>query len=206
MDGHKAPSVRTRPLWASHIGNPINFVGIQLFESKIIMKNNPSSHRRQFYRKPGQDYSLPGYYFITMNTQNWRRLFGQKSGNTIVLNDIGNMIKSVWLNIPERFPNVILDEYIIMPDHFHAIIQLKEINSNKASIDPRDRNLAKIIGAFKSISTVKYIHGVKQKGWAPFNDKLWHFRFYDRIINNSKSLEYTRNYIIENPSKWNPKN
>lgn len=169
------------------------------------MAKTPQCLRKPSYRKPGRDYSYPGYYFITINTQNWQKLFGLKSGNKIVLNDIGKMIEDVWLKIPNRFPNLKQDTYIVMPDHFHAIVQLQEINMNDAIIDPRDRNLAKIIGAFKSISTVKYFHGVKQNGWPPYNDKLWHFRFYDRIINDSKSLEYTRNYIIENPSKWNPK-
>jgi len=117
---------------------------------------------------------------------------------------MGKMIKTAWLEIPERFPIVSLDGYIIMPDHFHAIVELKDPSINDLGIDPRDRNLAKIIGAFKSITTVKYIQGVKQKGWPRFQDKLWHFRFYDRILTDQESKERTRKYINENPMNWNP--
>jgi REP element-mobilizing transposase RayT len=168
------------------------------------MKTHHFSPRRQNYRKPGQDYSLPGCYFITINTQNWLRLFGKKSGDKIEINEIGQMIKTVWLEIPNRFPFISLDEFIIMPNHFHAIVQIKQPSLNDSEIDPRDRSLAKIIGAFKSITTVNYIKGVKEKGWPRFQKKLWHFRFYDRIIEDHEAKEKTRNYIINNPKNWNP--
>ncbi len=173
-------------------------------QKKIQMAKKSSYTRNSSYRKPGKDYSLPGLYFITINIENWQKLFGHKSDNKIILNEMGEMINTVWLEIPERFPIVSLDKFIIMPDHFHAIVKLKDPSINDLSIDPRDRNLAKIIGAFKSISTVKYIQGVKNKGWPRFQDKLWHFRFYDRIIKDQESIERTRQYIIDNPINWNP--
>ena len=114
------------------------------------------------------------------------------------------MIKTEWLEIPNRFSNIILDEFIIMPNHFHAIVEIKETSKNESTLDPRDRTLAKIIGAFKSISTVKYIQGVKENGWPRFQDKLWHFRFYDIILKNQESISRTRKYIIENPINWIP--
>ena len=183
----------TRPLWASG------------YQKSNIMAKKTNYTRNSSYRKPGKDYTLPGYYFITINTNNWQRLFGKKSGNKIILNDAGTMISETWLTLPKRFPHINLDESIIMPDHFHAIVQITDTDQDFIkNTDSRDRSLSKIIGAFKSITTSRYINGVRENNWPPFQKKLWHFRFFDRIIPNNKSLQNTRNYIIENPSKWNP--
>lgn len=71
--------------------------------------------------------------------------------------------------------------------------------------------LGNIIGTFKSITTNEYIRGVKIKKWPPFNHRIWQRNYYEHIIRNEKSLNKIRQYIIDNPPKWeidkyNPKN
>ena len=73
-------------------------------------------------RYPGRDYSLPGKYFVTICTRDKRKWFGTIVNGEIQLSDIGKIAFNLWNEIPQHFPNITLDEYIIMPDHIHGII------------------------------------------------------------------------------------
>lgn len=95
------------------------------------MKYNPDRHHRQSIRLKGHDYSQTGVYFITICTQNMECLFGEVVDGKMVLNDGGRIVQKCWLDIPEHFTNVQLDESIIMPDHFHGIIVITEGNMKK---------------------------------------------------------------------------
>jgi putative transposase len=93
------------------------------------MTYNPSSHHRRSIRLKGYDYSQEGLYFITLCTQNRVCLFGKIENEKMMLNDAGRIANECWLNIPNHFPNVILHEFIIMPNHVHGIIQLVGANN-----------------------------------------------------------------------------
>lgn len=96
------------------------------------MKYNPQIHHRRSIRLKGYDYSREGLYFITICCHNRECLFGGIIENKdltipnqqMVLNDAGKIANECWLQIPEHFPNVILHEHIIMPNHIHGIIEL----------------------------------------------------------------------------------
>jgi len=59
-----------------------------------------------------------------------------------------------------------------------------------------------VVGAFKSLTTVSYIHGVKHSGWPPFRGRLWQRNFHEHIIRNEESLNLIRQYIVNNPVNW----
>ncbi|MGB9753481.1 transposase [Roseiflexus castenholzii] len=59
-----------------------------------------------------------------------------------------------------------------------------------------------IVGAFKSITTVRYTHGVKHCGWLPFRGRLWQRNYYEHIIRDKGSLNRIRDYIVNNPLQW----
>lgn len=90
------------------------------------MKNqyNPKIHHRRSIRLKGYDYAQAGLYFITICVQDRVSLFGEIKGGEIHLSDAGKMVEQQWLVIPERFKNVQLNEFIIMPNHFHSIVQI----------------------------------------------------------------------------------
>ncbi len=73
-------------------------------------------------RYPGRDYSLPGKYFVTICTGDKRKWFGTIVNGEIQLSDIGSIAFNLWHEIPQHFPNITLDEFVIMPDHIHGII------------------------------------------------------------------------------------
>ena len=188
------------------------------------MAYNPNIHKRRSIRLKGYDYSQAGLYFVTICCQNRECFFGEILNNEMILNDAGQMVDDEWLGLRERFPNIQLHEYIVMPNHFHAILEIVEATLVVASNDDNAKNdnavkghprgvdptvdavvktLGDMVGAFQSITTVKYINGVKTKNWKYFNKKLWQRNYWEHIIRNENSLNNIADYIINNPKKWN---
>jgi len=87
----------------------------------------PDKHHRRSIRLQGYDYSQPGIYFITLCTQNRECLFGEILNGEMRLNEFEKIANQCWLEIPHHFPNVQLDEFVVMPDHIHGIIVLNDI-------------------------------------------------------------------------------
>ena len=112
---------------------------------------------------------------------------------TMILNDPGKMVETEWLALPKRFTNIELHEFVVMPNHFHGILQI---------ITPAGKTVGDMLDAFKSITTVEYIRGVKQSGWQSFNGKLWQRNYWERIIRDEQSYQTISNYIVDNPAKW----
>ena len=197
------------------------------------MVYDPDRHHRRSIRLKGYDYSRSGYYFVTICAQDRKKLFGEINDAIVRLNEAGQMVEQEWNQIPKRYDNVIVDQYIIMPNHFHGILQINvgvspvgaPNKTNKISIPPNKIGISminraatggaptlfEIIGAFKSITTHRYINGVKQNNWPSFRKRLWQVKYHDRIIRNEGELGRIRKYIIKNPSNWkrdkdNPEN
>lgn len=100
-----------------------------------MIKYNPKIHNRQSIRLKGYDYSKAGFYFITICVQDRKHLFGAVVDGEMVLNDAGKMAETEWLNLPKRFQNIKLHEFVVMPDHFHAILEITVVGSTLV-VDP----------------------------------------------------------------------
>lgn len=87
-------------------------------------KYNPQIHHRRSIRLKGYDYSQAGLYYITICCQDRACLFGEIMDRKMILNDAGKMMETQWLNLTTRFPKIILHDFIIMPNHFHAILEI----------------------------------------------------------------------------------
>lgn len=81
----------------------------------------PLRYRKQF-RLKNYDYSQNGYYFVTICTKYQDKWFGEIINGEMILSEIGKMAKKYWLEIPKHYPNIKLDEYVIMPNHVHGIL------------------------------------------------------------------------------------
>jgi putative transposase len=88
------------------------------------MKYNPHIHHRKSIRLKGYNYAQAGLYFITICCQNRTCLFGEIVDGKMILNDAGMMVEIEWLKLKNRFPNIELHEYVVMPNHFHAILEI----------------------------------------------------------------------------------
>ncbi len=97
---------------------------------------------RKSIRLKGYDYSQAGLYFITICCDDRKCLFGKISDGKMIFNETGNVANECWLQIPKHFPNAILHEYIIMPNHVHGIIELiPEILVGIQDNEPRTQNI-----------------------------------------------------------------
>ncbi len=171
-----------------------------------------NKYRIESTRLKGWDYRNSGMYYITICTSNMKKYFGNIKNGIVHLSTKGKIVEEEWENTAIKRSNVILDEYVVMPNHFHGIIALEKINSQstpemsqqksqsgrdvstKESNTLKPHSLGSIIGQFKSKCT-KRIWG--------FNDQFkWQGRFHDRIIRNEKELDNIRAYIHYNPLKW----
>ncbi len=86
---------------------------------------NPALHHRRSIRLKGFDYGQAGLYFITLCCQDRLPLFGSINDGVMGLSPWGEIVQEEWLRTPELRPNVALHEYVIMPNHFHAILEIK---------------------------------------------------------------------------------
>ena len=91
-------------------------------------KNNPEYHHRRSIRLKGYDYSQAGAYFVTMCTQHRECLFGEIVDGKMRLNEYGQIVQQCWMEIPQHYQNVQLDEYVVMPNHVHGIIIINEFD------------------------------------------------------------------------------
>lgn len=162
---------------------------------------------RKLNRLKNFDYSSSGYYFVTICTKNRRVYFGNINNNKIILNLYGNIVQKYIFELPKRYKNIGLDQFIIMPNHIHLIIIIKytpipvgtihelSLQNTNNQLQRRNMLLCKIIG-FLKMNSSKQIH---QMGLNLFQ---WQRSYYDEIIRNEYSLYFIRQYIRENPINW----
>lgn len=140
-------------------------------------------------------------------------MFGAVADADMEPNGAGQAIHDVWLRLPERFPTVGLDAFIVMPNHIHGILTIASDSPVGAPLvgalpQPGEEvglkvpALGTVVGAFKSLTTVRYAQGVKELNWPPFNQRLWQRNYYEHIIRDEAALERIRDYILANPSNW----
>ena len=91
------------------------------------MKFDPKIHHRRSIRLAGYDYTLPGAYFVTIDTWNREHLLGMVVAGEMRLNRLGCIVQQVWNDLPNHYPNVQLDAFCVMPDHIHGIILLTDM-------------------------------------------------------------------------------
>ena len=91
------------------------------------MNSNPSYPHRKNLRLPDFDYSLPGIYFVTIVTQDRKLLFGKVVDGETVLNEVGLMVKEVIDQIPEHYPRIHIEVFVIMPNHVHILFHIAEV-------------------------------------------------------------------------------
>jgi len=189
-------------------------------------------YNRRSIRLNGYDYAQSGLYFVTICCQHRIHYFGHIQYQQMHLNDAGKMVSHEWKQLANRFPNIQLHEYVIMPNHFHAIIEIvgatlvvvrhdesvarhdESVVQNNGQVAQdngqpqglplpmKNKTLGDMVGAFQSITTVEYIRGVKNDDWRRFDKKLWQRNYWDHIIRNELSYNRIATYIKNNPAKW----
>jgi len=91
------------------------------------MPYNPALHHRRSIRLKGYDYSQAGMYFVTICCQDMKCRFGKIENGEMIINYFGKIAFEEWQNLSERYPNIVLDVFQIMPNHIHGIISIENI-------------------------------------------------------------------------------
>lgn len=150
---------------------------------------------RKKNRMDGYDYSLCGAYFVTICTKDKAHILWDNVGADIIrpnenieLSECGKIIDSAINEIPLHYPYVFVDKYVIMPDHIHMIICIRDRTDGRTMHAP---TLSGIIAQMKAAVT-------KKLGFS-----LWQKSFHDHIIRNEQDYKEISRYIEENPLKYN---
>jgi REP element-mobilizing transposase RayT len=152
-----------------------------------------SGATRRFLRLAGYDYSLAGAYFVTICTAHRVCSLGSIDIDFFRPSLAGEMVAETWNSLPERFPFVALDAFVVMPNHLHGILLLTDPEPHDRETSPRQ--LGNIIRAFKAASTRQ----IRETGTVNF---AWQRDYFDHIIRTEQDLERIRAYIEANPSRW----
>jgi putative transposase len=168
----------------------------------------PESHHRRSIRLQGYDYSQSGAYFITLCTHERQNLFGEIRGGEMILNEIGIIVREEWEKSAVMRAEIELGEYVVMPNHVHAIVWISSGNDLRrgdrpvATLSEKPNGpAAKSIGAcmagFKSAVTIR----INQKRKTP-GLPVWQRNYWEHIIRNEISYKKIAEYVQNNPARW----
>ena len=147
--------------------------------------------KRKNARLMNYDYSQAGAYFVTICTENRKRLFWRDNTVGAIINrplsDIGQIAEAYIKNIPQIYNNISIPSYVVMPNHIHMIIMIEANEDGRLIIAP---TISRIIKQYKTAVSKEIGVSVWQKG------------FFDHIIRNDEDLHRHVQYIDENPKKW----
>lgn len=172
------------------------------------MTDNPPHHRRSI-RLQAYDYAQPGAYFLTICAYGHTCLFGEVVGAEMVLNEFGAILQEEWRKSAAVRAEIELGEFIIMPNHFHAIVHILENEKdlcsqrgNKASAaaaqnGPAKRSIGALVAGFKS-AAARRINEKRATPGAP----VWQRNYWEHIIRDEKSYTAIAAYIASNPIQW----
>ena len=148
-------------------------------------------------RKPNRlteyDYSQPNAYFITICTKNKSKLFWENVGASIArpdnvpLSQYGKIVQEAITKIPHIYPMVSVDNFVIMPNHVHLLLQIHTDDSGRAMLAP---TMSKVVQQMKGYVT------------KTIGISVWQKLFHDHVVRGNKDYLEIWNYIEGNPSKW----
>ena len=155
--------------------------------------------KRKLPRLRSYDYATPGAYFITICTHEKRCVFGNiVQGNNVgeahlVYSPIGEIARKCLLNVAAHYENVKVDNWVIMPNHVHILLQVTE------GLNPfptKKFDISNVVGKYKAAVTRAVGNAFMHSG------RLWQSSFYDHVVRNDEDYQNIWKYISGNPSKW----
>jgi REP element-mobilizing transposase RayT len=139
------------------------------------------------------DYSSSGGYFVTIVVAGRECCLSRIDKGNAELTDFGQVVVRGWTWLAEQYSYVVLDEYVIMPNHFHGILFVEDSQTEKG---PR-LTLGRLIAAFKTVTTREINLARKSPG-----RQFWQDNFHEHVIRNERDLAGVREYIANNPLQW----
>ena len=142
---------------------------------------------RKYIRWHGYNYDTAGYYFITIVTHERKNILSRIEDNQVHLSLIGKIVQKCMEQIEERFTDVQIEDFVLMPNHVHFIIK-----------NYGEEDITEIVRTVKALSSFHYHRQNDNK-----KIKLWQRNYFDRVIRDEREFNFIRNYIFKNPERWN---
>jgi putative transposase len=155
---------------------------------------------RKSIRLALESYMQRCAYFVTVCTHEKECLLSRVDGQSVLLTKHDELVRAVWLDLPNRFAGLALDEYVIMPNHLHGILCFVGAGLARPSSATKPANqlsLPNDMRVFKSVSTVNINRALRKPGLV-----LWQRSYFDHIIRDAENHDNHRRYILENPARW----
>ena len=197
----------------------------EMNDSGVEWIGDAPKRRRRSIRLQGSDYTRQGAYFVTICTRNRVCLLGDIVEGRMRLSEAGRLAQAVWEDLPDHYPHVQIDVWVIMPNHMHGIIILTEAQATEDDVQsgadpktgvgaiskinvgaglkpaptaaPTHHGLSEIVRAFKTFSA-RRINALHNTVGTPF----WQRNYYEHVIRNESALDRIRQYIVDNPARW----
>lgn len=172
------------------------------------MNESRDPANRHSIRLRAFDYSQLGSYFITIQAHRSKHIFGKIILGQMKLNRIGQTISDCWMSIPNHFPGVELEEYVVMPNHIHGILVIRararhavplppQVKLAEAFGHPRPASIPTIVRSFKSAVTQRVRMDLGQP-----TIQIWQRSYFERVIRGPQEFRKIRKYILTNPARW----
>lgn len=155
---------------------------------------------RKPLRLPGFDYSTPGAYFVSIGTLGKRCLFGRVVRGRVLLSAMGEIVEEEWRLTAERRPYLTLNAHVIMPNHVHGLIFIREhvqTVGRPACASGRQHSLSSIVGGFKAAASRRIAQLSEENRCA-----IWQRSYHEHVVRDSEKLDAIRAYIANNPTRW----
>jgi putative transposase len=142
-------------------------------------------HNRRSPRRKGFDCRIPGFYFFTSVTKFREEILAQVNENELRLTDFGKIVFDAWHDLPNHFPDLTLDQFVVMPNHIHGLVLIQ------------NTPVTEIVRALKSFSA-RRINELRETVGMP----VWQRSFHEYYVYSERRLRTLRQYIHENPANW----
>lgn len=137
-----------------------------------------------------------GWFFVTVQVAKNKSIFGAIVGEKVALNELGRAVEAYWRSLAEKYPELELFEFVVMPNHFHALLRIHYRETN------REHHLGFLMGRFKGGTA--YLYGkLKREGRVEdIGEHLWQLDYWDKLVTSDKQFVAYEKYIRENPKNW----
>lgn len=173
----------------------------------ILMTFDTARKHRRSQRLPFHDYSASGAYFVTVCTKDRVCLFGDVKEEAMHLNESGRIVEMAWNTLSEHYPNIVLDTIVVMPNHVHGLIIVRDVHMDTADVEMIDDTslratrrrmlLPRIMGRFK-MTSARRINDLRQSQGFP----IWQRGYHEHVVRDQGTLKRIRQYITNNPAQW----
>lgn len=161
----------------------------------VAARSDEVHYRHKSLRNPNINYRS-GWWSVSIQVAKNKSIFGAIVGDRVALNALGAAVEAYWRTLPEKYPELELFDFVVMPNHFHALLRIHFAPTN------RDHHLGFLMSRFKGGTS--FIYGKMRRAGEVENigERLWQRDYWDDLVTGDAEFKGWQKYIRENPANW----